>query len=1145
MSNRRPGVNITEIDLSRLVESETTGTPAGIIGTAERGPAFVPVVFDRLEDWQMRFGSAEGHLGPIAANEWLREADAALYLRLLGVGNGERRLGDGNVKEAGFVVGEDRVFDADPNGTGAVTWNPFAHDDGSSPNPGQIPGRTYFLGALHQDKPGFETLKRAGIDTSLEPKPVVRAVLFTPKGVAATLLAGEDFGVEPLDAEALDPLDPGSYGDNSGQLGGSPAGYLVRSSNSYVTSRLFLNGHKPTPEWGNDVEFSFDPRSSVYLTKVLNTDPSKINEAGHCLYSWWEIDPREVEITSGTIFPIQPLGDDTASLGAFCLPGAVRGGLEFEEERPNYENFEERYAEPLTPWVLSEELPGGERKRLFRVHVIDSGEGANTAYKVAISNIVRRKDDWTRFDLTLRDWGDSDTDPQVIERFSGLTLDPDSSNYIARRIGDRRLKYVWDANPENQGLFTEGLYENRSRRIWIEVSDEVDAGLNTPDVVPLAHEGLPHITVDGFDGSEGLLLWDETFLGDSNAEQAYSPTAFSSVEGDGNVYSFPSSGAFEISVDLSDSSVFDLEADALIATLDIQGEKLVQLVYDDPTPITASDFASELDAFLVAKFGSGAFDVNESGGIVTVDSPTPVSGTLTIYTANEVSASVFSVNLLSGIRQAPVPFRDSLRKGLRSNRINPRIHWGFKFNVPNLGRDGSLENWSRFFPDFGDIPFWAKEANVVPQETYGSILDVNEYNNNLFTLERVAAPLQDPAAPDSPLSGSATDWAASGYVRDGDQGALEPNVRFVEATDFERPGARPFLKFSFPVFGGFDGLNVFDKERAGLSDIAVAKEKEFGIVEQGIPEVDPDNATNPILGPTATSWLKAAEVMGSNDDVDIQILVTPGLRHRSVTDEICRLTEDRLDAIYLLDPEIIPDDPGPGVDALRYTSEIRDINLDLTLERWQERTLDNTFVGAFLPDVIIPNPETGRIKTVPASVGALGVYALNDALAEPWFAAAGVTRGELVSTEGIPLVLGEEAQARLYDAGINPIIDKKSHGPLVWGNKTTRQTESVLNRLNVRRLLIEIRRRVRTVSRGFKFEPNEPETLARFQALVAPILVDIQRKRGVQKFVVFIDTSTTTQLDVENGVIRGIIGVQPTQSAEFAEIDFELRGGDE
>jgi phage tail sheath protein FI len=129
----------------------------------------------------------------------------------------------------------------------------------------------------------------------------------------------------------------------------------------------------------------------------------------------------------------------------------------------------------------------------------------------------------------------------------------------------------------------------------------------------------------------------------------------------------------------------------------------------------------------------------------------------------------------------------------------------------------------------------------------------------------------------------------------------------------------------------------------------------------------------------------------------------------------------------------------------------------------------------------------------------------------------------------------------LYDADINPVTSfPHTEGVVVFGQKTLLRTQSSLDRVNVRRLLIELRRRVRRVANNFIFEPNRETTLARFSAQVNPILRQIQQQQGVERFLVKIDTTTTTQNDVENNTLRGKIFLQPTRSVEFISLDFVI-----
>jgi len=135
----------------------------------------------------------------------------------------------------------------------------------------------------------------------------------------------------------------------------------------------------------------------------------------------------------------------------------------------------------------------------------------------------------------------------------------------------------------------------------------------------------------------------------------------------------------------------------------------------------------------------------------------------------------------------------------------------------------------------------------------------------------------------------------------------------------------------------------------------------------------------------------------------------------------------------------------------------------------------------------------------------------------------------------------------LYNDRVNPLVafvgastsgTNPKSGIVVWGQKTLQLAASSLDRVNVRRLLIEIRRQVRDIAQTIIFEPNREATLARFSAAVTPRLQRIQALAGIERFRVIIDSSTTTQTDIENNTVRGKIFVQPTKSIEFVSLDF-------
>jgi phage tail sheath protein FI len=286
-------------------------------------------------------------------------------------------------------------------------------------------------------------------------------------------------------------------------------------------------------------------------------------------------------------------------------------------------------------------------------------------------------------------------------------------------------------------------------------------------------------------------------------------------------------------------------------------------------------------------------------------------------------------------------------------------------------------------------------------------------------------------------------------------------------------------------------------------------------------------------GPTVAAYRKAVDIMGAKSDVDIQILTIPGLRHTAVTDYAIDAIENRFDAIYLMDIQ-----ERDNLNNVITSSYDQQVSVSNTITDFKNRSLDTSFAAAYFPDVVVQDPTTLSNVTCPPSVAVLGAFSYNDSVGYPWFAPAGFTRGALSAVDRAAVYLNRDNLDNLYDADINPLTAFPGTGVVVWGQKTLQAAESSLDRINVRRLLIDIRRSVRAVANTLLFEPNRAETLDRFTSLVNPILQSVQERSGLDRFKVIIDTSTTTQADVENNTLRGKIFLQPTRTAEFIALDF-------
>ena len=477
---KSPGISSKEIDLTGPANVTPVGVPAGVIGTSALGPAFVPMTFATLQDFIVKFGGADnaGKFGPIAVSEWLRNAQALTYMRVLGVGLGEQRTesGDnqGKVQSAGFVVGEQQ-----PDADGVLTHNEYANVGG--PN-----GRTHFLGCYMSESAGSTIFSEAGIQFGSAASPIIRGILMAASGVV------------PMIAD-LNEAPPASNLVANAGLAGSITGSLtlldgVVSKQEFV---LFLNGHKGLdPAYPRVITASFDMTAANYFGNLLNKDPLRLQDAGHYLYTQYDIHPQ-LAVVTGTVIITDAVAGNSQPI-AFLTTGSYtyNSGT---TQAPNYENFEDRYDSPSSTFVISQKF-GGKNKNLFKIHALSDGSHINSKYKITIENITKSNLTSYRygtFDVVVRDWSDSDEDRIVLERFSAVNLDPSSDRYIARVIGDMNMYYDWDKKIGSQKLRVEGEYENRSNLIRVEMSSEIEADEIDATALPVGFRGPRHLVVSG------------------------------------------------------------------------------------------------------------------------------------------------------------------------------------------------------------------------------------------------------------------------------------------------------------------------------------------------------------------------------------------------------------------------------------------------------------------------------------------------------------------------------------------------------------------------------------------------------------------------------------------------------------------------
>ena len=235
----------------------------------------------------------------------------------------------------------------------------------------------------------------------------------------------------------------------------------------------------------------------------------------------------------------------------------------------------------------------------------------------------------------------------------------------------------------------------------------------------------------------------------------------------------------------------------------------------------------------------------------------------------------------------------------------------------------------------------------------------------------------------------------------------------------------------------------------------------------------------------------------------------------------------------------IADIPAYTEDTIRvFARDGRRPDVQSTSDQFSSRAIDNNYAATYFPDVTITDVITGRRVQVPASVAALGGIAYSDTVAYPWYAPAGFSRGALSFVNNTQVRLNSADRDNLYVARINPIARLPDVGFVIFGQKTLQVTKSSLDRLNVRRLLLEVKRIVEGIARGIVFEQNTPATRARFVDAVKPQLAVIQSQQGIDSFDVIMDSRNNTEADVESNRLNGRIVIVPTRTVEFIAIDF-------
>ena len=278
-----------------------------------------------------------------------------------------------------------------------------------------------------------------------------------------------------------------------------------------------------------------------------------------------------------------------------------------------------------------------------------------------------------------------------------------------------------------------------------------------------------------------------------------------------------------------------------------------------------------------------------------------------------------------------------------------------------------------------------------------------------------------------------------------------------------------------------------------------------------------------IQGVAAADYTSSIALLQNKDEYDFEVITIPGVTVQNgaiATTTLIDTVTQRGDAIAVIDTR-------------NYGATI---NQAIT----SAGTVDSSFAATYWPHVQVLSPETNKLVFVPASTLIPAVYATNDRLGAEWFAPAGFNRGGVGGAIQAERKLPPADRDKLYAGKVNPIASFPGQGPVIFGQKTLQTKATSLDRVNVRRLLIELKRVVGQIGEGLLFEQNTAATRGRFLNQVNPFLESVQQRQGIFSFRVVMDDTNNTPDVIDRNQLVGQVFIQPTRTAEFIILDFNV-----
>jgi hypothetical protein len=264
--------------------------------------------------------------------------------------------------------------------------------------------------------------------------------------------------------------------------------------------------------------------------------------------------------------------------------------------------------------------------------------------------------------------------------------------------------------------------------------------------------------------------------------------------------------------------------------------------------------------------------------------------------------------------------------------------------------------------------------------------------------------------------------------------------------------------------------------------------------------------------------------------LNISMACVPGITEQNVQNELITLAETSQNFLAVVAPP-------EGL-----TTPQAAINWHNGQDTGRTAAINSSYAAVYWPWLKTFDVQTASDIYIDPAAYAVSIMCHTDSVSDPWFAPAGLTRGRLTKPTDVEVILNQGDRDSMYQPGnaVNPIAKFAQDGICIWGQRTAQRTPSALDRVNVRRMMIVIRKMVLAATRAIVFEPNDPLTWSRVVNLLQPALDDIRRRRGITEFRVICDETTNTPLRIDRNEMWCRVLIKPTKTAEVLVFELNL-----